>query len=248
MADTAEFAREQIDLLDRAEIILSLTAITQVYGDGESAVHALKGIDLEIHRGEHVAIMGPSGSGKSTVMNVLGCLDVATSGSYLLDGVNVDELDEHDLAHVRNRKIGFVFQSFNLIPRMSAQANVELPLVYGGVGRAERHERAAHALDRVGLAQRATHLPQQLSGGQQQRVAIARALVTEPAIVLADEPTGNLDNQATGEVLDLFDELAAAGKTIVMITHEDDVAERADRVLTLSDGRILDDRATGALS
>lgn len=228
------------------DVVLRLEQVEQVYGTGESVVHALRGVSLDVHRGEYIAIMGPSGSGKSTIMNVLGCLDVASGGVYRIDGVDVADLAENELAHVRNRKIGFVSQAFNLIPKMTAQANVELPLVYGGVGRAERHERAARALERVGLAQRADHIPQQLSGGQQQRVALARAVVTEPAIILADEPTGNLDSVATNDVLDLFDELAVGGRTIVMITHEDDVAERADRVLVLRDGRIVADRATGA--
>ncbi|MES2171059.1 MAG: ABC transporter ATP-binding protein [Actinomycetota bacterium] len=224
--------------------ILHLDDIHQVYGEGEAAVHALRGITVEVATGDYVAIMGPSGSGKSTLMNLLGCLDVASSGHYYLNGRDVSELDERQLAAVRNREVGFVFQSFNLVSRMDALANVELPLIYGGVKRAERHGRALAALEMVGLADRADHEPQQLSGGQQQRVAIARALVTNPSLVLADEPTGNLDSEATEEILSIFDQLADEGRTIVIITHEENVAERAHRVLTVKDGLVVADKNT----
>ncbi|GIF22055.1 putative ABC transport system ATP-binding protein [Actinoplanes tereljensis] len=221
--------------------VLDVRSLTKVYGEGEATVHALRGVTLAIARGEYVAIMGSSGSGKSTLMNILGCLDVPTAGRYLLDSVDVSRLSDRQLALVRNRLIGFVFQSFNLIPRTSALGNVELPLAYAGMHARERRRRAMHALDTVGLADRHDHEPNQLSGGQQQRVAVARALVTEPALLLADEPTGNLDSHSTEDVLTVFDELRAAGRTIVLITHEPEVGARADRLIKLFDGEIQSD-------
>lgn len=222
--------------------VIDLQGITKTYGMGDTEVHALRGIDLTIERGDYVAIMGTSGSGKSTLMNIVGALDAATAGHYELDGINIESLDESALSIVRNRKIGFIFQSFNLIPRTTALSNVELPLVYRGVGRKERRERAIAALSAVGLADRMHHQPNELSGGQQQRVAVARALVAEPSLLLADEPTGNLDSRSTRDVLDLMGQLHDQGRTIVMITHEDEVAANAGRVVTLVDGQISDDR------
>ena len=217
--------------------VVEMHDITKVYGQGEAEVRAVDGISLTVERGEYVAIMGASGSGKSTVMNIIGALDGATSGTYKIDGVDIGDLDDDALSLVRNRRIGFIFQAFNLIPRMSAATNVELPLMYRGVRRSERRRRALDALAKVGLADRSHHQPNELSGGQQQRVAVARALAMEPSLMLADEPTGNLDSRSTADVLDLLDEIHAEGKTIVIITHEDDVAERAGRVVTLRDGK-----------
>ncbi|WP_204287782.1 ABC transporter ATP-binding protein [Microbispora amethystogenes] len=224
--------------------VLVLGQVTKVYGEGETAVRALRGVSLTAERGDYVAIMGASGSGKSTLMNIIGCLDVPSGGTYHLDGTDVGALDERRLAIVRNRKVGFVFQSFNLIPRMSALANVELPLAYGGVHAAERRRRALAALDRVGLADRVHHQPNELSGGQQQRVAVARALVTAPTLLLADEPTGALDSTSSGDIMNIFDRLSASGRTLVLITHEEEVAAHAKRVVRLMDGRIVDDVRT----
>ena len=221
--------------------VVEMHDITKVYGQGEAEVRAVDGISLTVEPGEYVAIMGASGSGKSTVMNIIGALDVATSGTYKIDGVDIGDLDDDALSLVRNRRIGFIFQAFNLIPRMSAASNVELPLMYRGVRRSERRRRALDALAKVGLADRSHHQPNELSGGQQQRVAVARALAMEPSLMLADEPTGNLDSRSTADVLDLLDEIHSEGKTIVIITHENDVAERAGRVVTLRDGKVESD-------
>ena len=216
-------------------------ALGRHYRMGQSTIHALRGVDLLVRRGEFVAIMGPSGCGKSTLMNLLGCLDTPDSGRYWLNGKPVSELSELELAHVRNREIGFVFQTFALLPRQSALANVEMPLVYAGVRAAERRRRAREALLKVGLDERASHRPAELSGGQRQRVAIARALVTGPALLLADEPTGNLDSATGAEILTLFDTLHRAGNTIVLVTHERAVAERAGRTIQLRDGLVVSD-------
>ncbi|BCY07928.1 ABC transporter ATP-binding protein [Actinoplanes sp. L3-i22] len=221
--------------------VLEVQDLKKIYGTGEATVHALRGASMTVYRGDYVAIMGSSGSGKSTLMNILGALDVPTFGSYKLDGVEVGTLSDSQLALARNRLIGFIFQAFNLIPRTTAVANVELPLAYAGVKPKERRRRAMAALDIVGLADRAGHEPNQLSGGQQQRVAVARALVTEPALLLADEPTGNLDSKSTDDVLQVFDDLSAAGRTIVIITHEDEVGARAKRLIRLVDGSIVTD-------
>ncbi|WP_028045158.1 ABC transporter ATP-binding protein [Cellulomonas sp. URHE0023] len=221
--------------------VIDLEGVGKTYTSGSIEFEALKGVDLRIEQGEYVAVMGPSGSGKSTLMNILGCLDTLTRGSYHLAGEDVGEMDEIELAGVRNRRIGFVFQQFNLLPSLSALRNVELPLVYGRVHGAERKARATAALERVGLGDRLANRPGELSGGQQQRVAVARALVGEPALLLADEPTGNLDSSSTQEILGLFDELHAQGRTIVLITHEADVAERAERVVRVMDGVVTSD-------
>jgi putative ABC transport system ATP-binding protein len=222
--------------------VIQIEDVERVYRITEDlAVRALDGVSLRIERGEFVAIMGSSGSGKSTLMHILGCLDAPTVGRYLLDGIDVRDIAEDDLADLRNRKIGFVFQSFNLVPRTSAVANVELPLAYAGLGRAERRRRAAAALAAVGMPDRMEHLPSELSGGQQQRVAVARAIVTNPAIVLADEPTGNLDSHSTTDILAIFQRLNAEGRTVVLITHEADVAACARRIVRLADGRVVTD-------
>ncbi len=219
--------------------ILELIGVRKTYQTGSVSVEALRGVDMVVQEGDYVAIMGPSGSGKSTLMHILGCLDVPTSGEYRLAGEDVSSLDERRLAEIRNRRIGFVFQQFNLLPALNAWRNVELPLVYANVPRAERRERAIAALGLVGLTDRVDHKPGELSGGQQQRVAVARALVTEPNLILADEPTGNLDSVSTADVLGLFEELNRQGRTIVLITHEQEVAAQTERALVIRDGEIV---------
>ncbi|MDX1498610.1 MAG: ABC transporter ATP-binding protein [Woeseiaceae bacterium] len=225
----------------KGRAILELRDVVKTYRMGAEKVHALSGVSLDIRSNEYVAIMGPSGSGKSTLMNIIGCLDVPTSGSYSLDGEMVAEKSESELAEIRNRMIGFVFQTFNLIPRADVFQNVELPLVYGGLPRAERRRLAEQAIEQVGLADRMKHKPNELSGGQRQRVAIARALVFNPSIILADEPTGNLDSKTGEEIMGMFDELHAAGQTIILVTHEDHIAAHARRTIRLRDGRIESD-------
>ncbi len=221
--------------------------VSKTFDLGQIRVRALRGVSLKIETGDLVAIMGSSGSGKSTLMNILGCLDIPTSGRYLIDGVDVSQMDEDDLADLRNRKIGFVFQSFNLVPRTSALMNVELPLAYAGLRGAQRRRRAERALRSVGMGHRLEHQPSELSGGQQQRVAVARAIVTNPALILADEPTGNLDSRSTEDVLRIFAHLNEEGRTVVLITHEPDVAEQSKRVIRLSDGEIVADERTLAV-
>jgi len=225
---------------------LVIDNLVKTYVMGAAEVHALRGVSLRIDRNEYVAIMGPSGSGKSTLMNMIGCLDTPTSGSYLLEGRSVREMSDRQLAEVRNKRIGFVFQTFNLLPRATVLANVELPLVYGGVGKAERRKRAAEAIAMVGLSDRIQHQPSELSGGQRQRVAMARALVGNPSIILADEPTGNLDSATGEEIMSVIDELHARGQTVIVVTHEDHVAAHARRVIRLRDGMIERDEVRPA--
>ncbi|HUA08629.1 MAG TPA: ABC transporter ATP-binding protein [Candidatus Acidoferrales bacterium] len=224
------------------DVAIELSRITKVYKTGSFEVPALQGIDLTIQRGEYVAIMGPSGSGKSTMMNIIGCLDRPTSGTYHLDGEDVSHLDDNALAAIRLRKLGFVFQGFNLLARTDALKNVALPLFYAGLSANERNRRAAAALEEVGLADRGHHKPSELSGGQQQRVAIARALVNDPAVLLADEPTGNLDTKTSAEIMALFDQLHGGGRTIIMVTHDENIARNARRIVRLLDGRVVSDR------
>ena len=220
--------------------MIDIQDLCKFYQVGDDRVRALDHATLHIYPREFVSIIGPSGSGKSTLMNIIGCLDVADAGIYKLDGLPIGEYSENELAHIRNKKIGFVFQSFNLIPKLSAEENVELPLIYQKVPRGERQQRVREALERVGLTKRAKHLPTELSGGQQQRVAIARALVTRPSLILADEPTGNLDSKTSREIMDIFHELHSQGNTIVLITHDNDVAKQAQRALHILDGRITE--------
>jgi len=220
--------------------VIEVRDVTKTYATGTLEVEALRGVSFDIEAGEYVAVMGPSGSGKSTLMHILGCLDVPTSGRFSLAGEDVSVMSEEELAHVRNRRIGFVFQQFNLLASLSAWRNVELPLIYAGLDRQERKTRALAALDRVGLADRIEHRPGELSGGQQQRVAVARALVTDPALILADEPTGNLDSVSARDVLDLLDQLHRSGRTIVLITHDADVARSAQRIMRIKDGQVFD--------
>lgn len=224
-------------------IVIKTLELTKVYEMGSEQVHALSGVDVEIHKGEYVAIMGPSGSGKSTLMNLIGCLDSPTSGKYWLAGRLVSDLDDDELAYIRNKEIGFVFQTFNLLPRATALHNVELPLIYSGTPAEERIETAKKALERVDLLDRMTHKPNELSGGQRQRVAIARALVNSPSIVLADEPTGNLDSKTGEEIMALFENLHKQGNTIILITHENDIAQHAHRIIYIRDGKIASDEA-----
>ncbi len=240
MIEEAVLQREMafIDATPNADIVIRTDELWKTYQMGAEEVHALRGVTFEIKRGEYVAIMGPSGSGKSTLMNLIGCLDTPSQGEYWLNGKLVSEMDDDELAYIRNKEIGFVFQTFNLLPRATALHNVELPLIYNGTARGKRLEMAKRALERVDLANRMNHKPNELSGGQRQRVAIARALVNNPSILLADEPTGNLDSQTSAEIMIFFDHLQSQGHTIILVTHEHDIAEHAHRVLHILDGRI----------
>lgn len=226
--------------------VIRLRNLDRYYEMGEETIHALDDVTLDIEKNEYTAITGASGSGKSTLMNVIGCLDSPTNGQYWLNGQLVSEMNDRQLASARNKEIGFVFQTFNLLSRMTALSNVEVPLIYAGLRRKDRHEKAKHALETVGLADRMHHRPSEMSGGQRQRVAIARALVTEPSILLADEPTGNLDSNTGDEIMSLFDQLQAAGNTLIVVTHEEYIAEHAKRRLRLSDGKIVEDSISGA--
>ena len=223
------------------ENLIDIKNITKVYEMGEEKLYALMGVDLKIERNEYIAIMGPSGSGKSTLMNIIGCLDTPTSGDYILNGKDVHEMDDDELAEIRNREIGFVFQTFNLLPKSDALHNVELPLIYSGLSKHERIKRAEDSLANVGLGDRMKHKPNELSGGQRQRVAVARALVNNPSIILADEPTGNLDTKTGEEIMALFSDLNKKGNTIILVTHEEDIAKRANRVVKIRDGKIESD-------
>jgi len=219
-------------------VIIDINELTKTYSQGTIKVEALRGINLQVEENDYIAIMGPSGSGKSTFMHILGCLDRPTSGSYVLNNQKVEKLDDKQLSQTRNREIGFVFQSFNLLPHMTVQQNVELPMMYAGAGKSDRIKKAKHALDRVGLADRTHHLPNELSGGQRQRVAVARSLVNDPSILLADEPTGNLDSKTSAEIMGLFQEVHEQGNTLLLVTHERDIAEHAKKIVTIRDGLI----------
>ncbi len=238
---TDAYSTKQDEAKPQSRLVVLLKQVSKIYGEGETAVRALNQISLAIERGEYVAIMGPSGSGKSTLMNLIGCLDRPSEGIYLLDGVEVEKASDEELARIRNQKVGFVFQQFNLLARLSALQNVELPLIYAGKGRRARRQLAEAMLEKVGLADRLHHRPNQLSGGQQQRVAIARALVTDPALVLADEPTGNLDSKSGAEIMQLFDQLHQQGTTLVLVTHDAQIGKHADRMVQLLDGEIIND-------
>jgi putative ABC transport system ATP-binding protein len=225
-----------------AKSLIDIKQIKRDFQLGSETINVLKGIDLQINKGEYVALMGPSGSGKSTLMNLLGCLDTPTSGNYILNGNDVSQMHDDDLAEIRNKEIGFVFQTFNLLPRTTALDNVALPMIYAGYSKTERNERASEVLTQVGLSDRMDHQPNQLSGGQRQRVAVARALVNKPSIILADEPTGNLDSKTSVEIMKLFGEIHAAGNTVILVTHEEDIAEYAHRIIRLRDGLIESDK------
>ncbi|MDY0089927.1 MAG: ABC transporter ATP-binding protein [Flavobacteriaceae bacterium] len=227
-----------------AQSLIKIKDITRDFPLGNEIVHVLKGIDLEIFKGEYVALMGPSGSGKSTLMNILGCLDTPTSGTYILNGKDVSQMNDDELADIRNKEIGFVFQTFNLMPRTTALDNVALPMIYAGYSKNERNKRAAEVLTQVGLSDRMDHKPNQLSGGQRQRVAVARALINKPSIILADEPTGNLDSKTSLEIMNLFNEIYANGNTVILVTHEEEIAAYAHRIIRLRDGMVEKDEKT----